>query len=313
MRLLPAPGHRRTDLRQTGVTPGTLVREWAENGRRYFHYRTDAPIRYGGTVLSAEYAVRRDTAHGVKLSVYYHPTHDVNVDRMMRSLRASLAYYGEQFGPYQYKELRIVEFPRYASFARAQYSSMMVLETTYGEQMAREFYDYNIQKYFQGRSAYTNREAPGSDAPPPTSHRAVRGAESGHARLAEGAVVGPLRAHHDLGCSHRFSEGRAGPGRGIPRDAVRRRVEGARRQHRQLDANRDGRPRGDWRLRRKRERRLAGRVALPEAAPHPRRKAAIVITVPRQPTRAGIDPYRNLIERERDDNVGEIETSPPPK
>jgi hypothetical protein len=36
----------------------------------------------------------------------------VNVDRMMRSMLASLAYYGEQFGPYQYKQLRIVEFPR---------------------------------------------------------------------------------------------------------------------------------------------------------------------------------------------------------
>ena len=40
-------------------------------------------------------------------------------------------------------------------------------------------------------------------------------------------------------------------------------------------------------------------------------KQAIVITVPRQPTRAGIDPYRKLIERERDDNVGEIGTSRP--
>ena len=35
-------------------------------------------------------------------------------------------------------------------------------------------------------------------------------------------------------------------------------------------------------------------------------KHAIVITVPRQPARAGIDPRRQLIERVRDDNVGEI-------
>jgi ABC-type transport system involved in multi-copper enzyme maturation permease subunit len=108
-----------TDSRQTAVTPGTLVREWTENGRRYFHYRSDEPIRFSGAVLSAEYAVRRDTANGVALSVYYHPTHDVNVDRMMRSMRSSLAYYREQFGPYQFKELRVVEFPRYLNLARA--------------------------------------------------------------------------------------------------------------------------------------------------------------------------------------------------
>jgi ABC-2 type transport system permease protein len=40
-------------------------------------------------------------------------------------------------------------------------------------------------------------------------------------------------------------------------------------------------------------------------------KQAIVVTVPRQPARAAIDPYRKLIERERDDNFGEIGTSPP--
>jgi hypothetical protein len=32
-------------------------------------------------------------------------------------------------------------------------------------------------------------------------------------------------------------------------------------------------------------------------------KQTIELTVPRQPTRAGIDPYRKLIDRERDDNV----------
>lgn len=108
-----------TDARQTAVTPGVLVREWEEKGRRYFHYRTAEPLRYGGGVLSAEYAVREAQWQGIPLRVYHHPTHDVNVDRMLRSMQASLAYYTEQFGPYQYRELRVVEFPRYASFARA--------------------------------------------------------------------------------------------------------------------------------------------------------------------------------------------------
>ena len=35
-------------------------------------------------------------------------------------------------------------------------------------------------------------------------------------------------------------------------------------------------------------------------------KQAIVLTVPRLPSRAGVDPYRKLIERERDDNVVEV-------
>jgi len=35
-------------------------------------------------------------------------------------------------------------------------------------------------------------------------------------------------------------------------------------------------------------------------------KQTIVLTVSRLPTRAGIDPYRKLIERERGDNVVEV-------
>jgi ABC-2 type transport system permease protein len=39
-------------------------------------------------------------------------------------------------------------------------------------------------------------------------------------------------------------------------------------------------------------------------------KQTIVLTVPRLPTRAGVDPYHKLIERERDDNVAEVAGKP---
>ncbi len=38
-------------------------------------------------------------------------------------------------------------------------------------------------------------------------------------------------------------------------------------------------------------------------------KQTIRITVPREPARAGIDPVRKLIDRERDDNVVEVEVT----
>ncbi len=108
-----------TDSAQTAIAPGTLMREWREHGRHYFQYRSDQPVRFGGTVLSAKYAVRETTWQDIPLQVFHHPTHDVNVDRMLRSMRASLAYYTANFGPYQFRQLRVVEFPQYANFARA--------------------------------------------------------------------------------------------------------------------------------------------------------------------------------------------------
>jgi hypothetical protein len=35
-------------------------------------------------------------------------------------------------------------------------------------------------------------------------------------------------------------------------------------------------------------------------------KQTITVVVPRRPTRAGVDPYRRFIERERDDNVAPV-------
>jgi hypothetical protein len=37
---------------QTAITPGVLRRSWTENGRRYFHYVTEAPIAFDGSEVS---------------------------------------------------------------------------------------------------------------------------------------------------------------------------------------------------------------------------------------------------------------------
>jgi hypothetical protein len=55
----------------------------------------------------------------VDVEVYYHPTHAENVPRMANSIKKSLAYHGAHFGPYRHKQARIIEFPRYQTFAQA--------------------------------------------------------------------------------------------------------------------------------------------------------------------------------------------------
>jgi hypothetical protein len=396
-----------TDPRQTAITPGRLVREWTAGGRRYFHYRTDEPLRFGLAILSAEYSVRRDTAQGVKLAVYYHPGHEINVDRMIRSMRASLAYFSAQFGPYQFEELRVVEFPLYASGARAhphtiafsegsafltrvdsgdvdrtffvvahetahqwwggqvipaqapgagmvsetlaQYSAMMVLESYYGAEMAREFYEYNMGMYFTGRSVYTNREAPLLDVAGQQYVHYFKGAVAMYTlreRLGADVVNGALR---------RFREKYSGPNAPPPTsralyaeltaitpdslkpllsdlfehitlwdvrtDSVKAEpVEGgAYRVTLFVDASK---ARADS-IGNQTPIEMDDLVEIGVFAGDPRKgspgdslylrqhriragKQAIVITVPRQPARAGIDPHRKLIERERDDNVGTV-------
>lgn len=104
---------------QLAVAPGYLEKEWTENGRRCFRYEMDQPILNFFSVLSARYEVRRDEWNGVKLEVYFHPTHPYNVDRMMQGMKDALAYCSNAFGPYQHKQARILEFPRYQTFAQS--------------------------------------------------------------------------------------------------------------------------------------------------------------------------------------------------
>jgi ABC-2 type transport system permease protein len=108
-----------TDADQLAFTSGYLQKEWTQNGRRYFHYTMDAPILNLWAFQSGRYAVKRDKWRNVDIEIDYHPAHAYNVDRMIDAAKKSLEYYSTNFGPYQYHQLRIVEFPRYATFAQS--------------------------------------------------------------------------------------------------------------------------------------------------------------------------------------------------
>ena len=138
---------------QVAVAPGELLRAWTRDGRRYFHYATAAPIGNEYAIFSARYAVREarwgdpstlrepqgrpdpSTSSGssraqsrdeqsrgaagsgqvVALEILHHPAHDLNVQRMIRSMEASLEQFTERFGPYPYAVLRMVEYPAQAA------------------------------------------------------------------------------------------------------------------------------------------------------------------------------------------------------
>ncbi len=108
-----------TSLDQVAIAPGYLQREWTEGDRRYFHYKMDTPILNFYSYLSADYTVKRDRWNDVAIEVYYHEPHVYNVDRMIDSIKKSLDYFTTNFGPYQHRQVRILEFPRYEMFAQS--------------------------------------------------------------------------------------------------------------------------------------------------------------------------------------------------
>ena len=107
-----------TDADQIAMAPGKLIGETENNGRKTFHYKMDQKMLNFYNISSARYEVLKDKWNDVELSIYYHKGHEYNLDRMMSALKDGLSYYTENYSPFQFDQLRILEFPR-ASFAQS--------------------------------------------------------------------------------------------------------------------------------------------------------------------------------------------------
>jgi ABC-2 type transport system permease protein len=109
---------------QTAIAPGYLQRDWHQDGRHFFEYSMGSThILDFYAYLSGRYKVRKEvyaSASGpISLEVYYDPAHGYDIDEMLASARAGLDYYQAHFSPYQFRQFRIMEFPRYRTFAQS--------------------------------------------------------------------------------------------------------------------------------------------------------------------------------------------------
>lgn len=109
---------------QIAIAPGKLIKEYEKNGRRYFEYANEGKMQNFFNISSARYEVAEDSyrnsnGEDVKVQIFHHKEHNRNIDRFMESAKMSLEYCSKNFSPYQFDQLRILEFPRYASFAQS--------------------------------------------------------------------------------------------------------------------------------------------------------------------------------------------------
>ncbi len=122
-----------TSADQTAVASGHLQKEWVQGNRRYFRYVLGAPTLDFFSFQSARYRIAREHWHHVALEVYYAGRHPYGVARALASMKDALAYDTTHFGPYQFRQLRVVEFPGYKSYAQTfpgtiPYSHRFMLE-----------------------------------------------------------------------------------------------------------------------------------------------------------------------------------------
>ena len=100
-----------TDANQIPIAPGQAADQTVQDGRRTVRFVTDSPIMDFFSVQSAKYALATQAYKGVQISVYYDPQHPWNVARIENAMRVGLDYYQANFGPYQFHQVRVLEFP----------------------------------------------------------------------------------------------------------------------------------------------------------------------------------------------------------
>jgi len=120
-----------TNEDQIAVASGSLQKQWKKDGRAYFHYKSDTPIRNGLFYLSSDYTVAEDEievdGQKVKTKVYYHSEHEVNVARMLEAMKDALSYQIKNFGAYPHKELKQVEAAEYTGMTGYAAPTMTLL------------------------------------------------------------------------------------------------------------------------------------------------------------------------------------------
>ncbi|SEM43091.1 Peptidase family M1 [bacterium A37T11] len=114
-----------TSAGQIAIAPGKLEKKWEEKGRNYYRYIQKSPkVDLFFDVVSASYATKYGHAvlpsgKKIPLELYYHAAHTANLDRFLAAFKDGIAYYSQQYGDFQFPQMRLLEFPKYRMFAQS--------------------------------------------------------------------------------------------------------------------------------------------------------------------------------------------------
>ena len=105
-----------TDSEQTAISSGSLIKEWTENGRNYFHYKSAEKIMPVAGYFSAKYKTKKTNYKGISIEQYYDEHHDFNIEKIENSVKETLDYCQDNFGKYEFDHVRIAEVPAHWPF-----------------------------------------------------------------------------------------------------------------------------------------------------------------------------------------------------
>lgn len=117
-----------TSPKQIAIGVGELKKEWKTNNRNYFQYQTSSAIPFRFALSSAEYAVKKEIYKGKSFEIYFHPTHDENVEHLLKNAKLTIDYCERNFGPYPFNTIRFAEISNFTrGFAATAYPATIYM------------------------------------------------------------------------------------------------------------------------------------------------------------------------------------------
>src|SRR5690606_9424087 len=96
-----------TSINQTAMSSGNLVKQWSENNRNYFHYKTKNKIIPKIAYYSANYKDKKVDYKDIAIEQYFDEAHSSNFEDIENSTKKSIDYCEENFVDYAFDYVRI--------------------------------------------------------------------------------------------------------------------------------------------------------------------------------------------------------------
>lgn len=95
---------------QQAIAQGTLVKQWQQHGRSFFHYKTSQPLRAISAFVVVPWQAKQ-VQHGKVLLEIYVPEQNQSTELTMLAMQQTLSWFEQQISPYSGDVLRLVSMP----------------------------------------------------------------------------------------------------------------------------------------------------------------------------------------------------------
>lgn len=115
---------------QQVITSGNLIKNWQENQREFYHFRSDKKILPFIGIVSGDYQVTSANSelNQIPVHVYHSPKHSRNVSVLLNAAKRTLDLFSEKYSDFHLPQLTIAEIPYHLPYGQSFAGSVVLSE-----------------------------------------------------------------------------------------------------------------------------------------------------------------------------------------